>query len=102
MGKNRIIRILGNIIGNVVVHKILLKYTNKPESIPHLKNEIIDYRDNSLEKASEYNWSEKDKNIIKEEALKNFYKKMETKYPDVKFPKEEIPGLIEETLEECM
>jgi len=49
MGKNRTIKILGNIMGNLVVHKILVKYTNKPESINHLKSEIEAYRDNSLE-----------------------------------------------------
>ena len=65
MGKNRVIKILGNIIGNLVVHKILVNYTNKPESLNHLKSEIEAYRDNSLEIAGEYNWNEKDKAKIK-------------------------------------
>ena len=48
MGKNRIIKILGNIIGNIAVHKILVKYTNKPESINHLSEEVATYRDNAI------------------------------------------------------
>ncbi|MBS3100027.1 hypothetical protein J4463_02325 [Candidatus Pacearchaeota archaeon] len=102
MGKSRTIKILGNIIGNLVVHKILTKHTNKPESIHHLKSEIDAYRDNSLEIASEYNWNEKDKAQIKEISLKNFEKDMSNHYADVKFPKEEVPALIKETINELL
>lgn len=102
MGKNRTIKILGNIIGNLVVHKILVKYTNKPESIHHLKSEIDAYRDNSLEIASEYNWSEKDKEKIKSISLKNFKRDTSNNYPDVKFPIQEVPKLIDETINEIL
>lgn len=100
MGKNRIIKILGNIIGNIVVHKILVKYTNKPESIPHLSEEVGTYRDNALETAQEFNWNEKDKSRIKQEALKKFKKDMKRYYSDVKFPINEPEKLIDETIEE--
>jgi len=100
MGKNRIIKILGNIIGNIVVHKILVKHTNKPESIPHLSEEVGAYRDNALETAQEFNWNEKDKNRIKQEALKKFKKDMKKYYSDVKFPANEPEKLVGETLEE--
>ena len=101
MGKNRIIRILGNIIGNVVVHKILIKYTNKPESVHHLAEEIGTYRDNSLEMVQEFNWSKKDEDKIKQEVLKNFNKRIK-KYGDVKFPISEVNKLIDETIKECI
>ena len=101
MGKNRIIKILGNIIGNVVVHKILVKHTNKPESLHYLSEEIGTYRDNALEMALEFNWNEKDKNRIKQEALKNFSKRIK-KYKDIKFPSSEVSKLIEETIKECV
>ena len=102
MGKNRIIKILGNIIGNLVVHKILVKYTNKPESINYLKSEIESYRDNSLEIASEHNWNEKDKVKIRLASLKKFKKDMNGYYADIKFPMEEVHGLIEETINEIL
>ena len=102
MGKNRTIKILGNIIGNLVVHKILIKYTNKPESIHHLKSEIEAYRNNSLEIANEHNWSEKDKAEIKSASLKKFKKYMDLYYKNVKFPIEEVPRLIEETINEIL
>ena len=101
MGKNRIIKILGNIIGNVVCHKILLKYTNKPESIHHLSEEIGTYRDNALEIAQEFNWSDKDKIKIKKEALKNFNKRIK-RYEDVKFSNSEVNRLVDETIKECI
>lgn len=61
MGKNRVIKILGGIIGGMVAHKILLKYTNKPESVNHLQSEVSNYRDNALDIANEFNWNEEDK-----------------------------------------
>ena len=100
MGKNRIIKILGNIIGNIVVHKILVKYTNRPESINHLSEEVGTYRDSAIETAQEFNWNEVDKNRIKQESLKKFKKDMEKYYPDVKFPANEPEKLADETLKE--
>lgn len=101
MGKNRIIKILGNILGNVIVHKVLIKYTNKPESIHYLSEEIGTYRDNVLEIAQEFNWSEKDETKIKQEILKNFNKRIK-KYKDVKFPISELNKIIDETIKESI
>ena len=69
MGKNRIIQSLSKRIGNVALHKVLKKNTNKPESIPRLEKEIIEYRLNASEDFSLYNWNEKDKEIIKTRAI---------------------------------
>ena len=102
MGKNRIIKSLGNIMGNLAVHKVLVKHTNKPESVNHLKSEIEIYRDNSLEMASEYNWNEEDKAKIRLVSLKKFKKDMNSHYADVKFSMEEALGLIEETINEIL
>ena len=101
MGKNRIIKILGNIAGNVAVHKILVKHTNKPESVHHLAEEIGTYRDNALEIAQEFNWNEEDKDKIRQEALKNFNKRIK-KYKDVKFPILEVNKIIDETIKDCI
>jgi len=101
MGKNKIIKTLGNVLGNVIVHKILVKYTNKPESVHYVTEEIGTYRDNALEIAQEFNWNSKDENKIKQEILKNFKKRIK-KYKDVKFPISEVNKLIDETIKECI
>ena len=101
MGKNRIIKILGNIIGNVAVHEVLVKCTNKPESIHYLTEEIGTYRDNALEMAQKFNWNEEDKNKIRKEALKNFNKRIK-KYKDVSFSVSEVNRLIDEKIKELI
>ena len=102
MGKIRVIKILGNIIGNIVVHKILVKHTNKPESVNHLSEEIGTYQDNALETAQEFNWNEKDKAKIEALALEQFKREVKKKYNDVKFPMNEAEKLIKETMDELM
>jgi hypothetical protein len=102
MGKNRTIKILGNIIGNVVVHKILVRHTNKPESRSHLSKEIGVYGQNAVEVASEFNWNDNDKLKISEEALHKFTQTINKYYPDVNFLLSEAQDLIEETIEECV
>lgn len=102
MGKDRTIKSLGKNIGNIVVHKILEKYTNNPEAIEHLKHEIIAYRENVLDIAREFNWNEKEKDKIKLEAINWLEKEMANDYSDVKFPIEEAERLIEDTLSEIL
>jgi len=74
MGKNRTIKILGNIIGNVVAHKIVVRHTNKPESVKRMSHEIEAYGNNAAELALESNWNDKDKLGISEETMKKFKK----------------------------
>jgi len=100
MGKKSAINGLSKIIANITIHKILLKYTNKPESINHLYYEVIEYRDTAISKAEEFNWSRLDKENIKAKALKNFKKKITRKYKDVKFPIKEAIRLLNQTIEE--
>jgi hypothetical protein len=100
MGKNRIIKILGHIFGNIVVHKILIRHTNKPESIHHLSKETEAYGENASEVAEEFNWNDKDKIKIFEEALKRFNNSMKKYYSDVNFSEDEVFDLINETIEE--
>lgn len=101
MGKNKIIKILGNILGNVIVHKILVRYTNKPESVHYIAEEIGTYRENALEIAQEFNWNMEDKDKIKQETLRNFKKRIK-KYKDVKFPISDATKLIDETIKELL
>jgi len=99
MGKNRVIKIIGRLIAGMVAHKILEKYTNRKESLNHLRAEVESYRNNITDFIDEFNWNDSDKNVIKQEALKDII--LEFKKPhfnDVKFPTNEAEKLIEETL----
>ncbi len=102
MGKNRTIRILGNIIGNIVVHKIVIKHTSKPESILHMTKEVGVYGENASEIAEEFNWNDGDKLKIHEEALKKFNHNMNKYYSDVTFSENEALFLIDETIDELI
>jgi len=55
MGKNSVMKSLGKCVGNVALHKILTRHTNRPESIQHLRDEIRDYGEDSAEKARCFN-----------------------------------------------
>ena len=44
MGKDRTIKLVANLIGKSTAHKILINYTNMPESINHMSSEIDNYR----------------------------------------------------------
>ncbi len=92
---------MGKIIGNIVVHKILVNHTNRPESLHHLRSEVNTYRDNVFGIAQEYNWNESDKNKIKEESSKEFKNRMQ-RYPDVKYALKEANKLIDETINEII
>lgn len=100
MGKNSVIKSLGRNLGNAIAHKIVSKYTNIPNSANHMGNEAVEYRDNAIKIAKEFNWNQDDKEEIKKEVLKNFNSKMKNKYANVKFPIEEANNLIDEAVSE--
>ncbi len=81
MSKKHQLRNLAVFIGLKAAHEILIKYTNKPESIPHLKQETDSYFDLSFD-LSEGNWNKKDIKIIKKLAKKKCNKKLK-KYKDI-------------------
>ena len=98
MGKNSFIKTLGKGIGNVVLHKLLIEHTNKPESKSHLQYEELAYRDAVIKNAKEYNWNEEDNDAIKIQAIGFIKDKMSSKYNDVNFPLNEAEKLIEEEI----
>jgi hypothetical protein len=102
MGKNSTISSLGRIIGNIVVHKIVLKYGKKKESENHTSSEIVAYRDTAIGIGSEFNWNDYDKVEIREEVYKFFIKKMNQKYSHIKYPIKEANYVIDETIKECI
>lgn len=101
MGKNSLIKSLSRVIGNVVMHKLLLVHTNKPESIHHLFGEVMEYGAEAFEKSQEFNWNEKDIEEIRTKAITRV-NNLSVKYSDVKLNDEEIERLINETIDELM
>ena len=99
MGKDGVIKTLGKGIGNVVLHSLLVKHTNRPESINHLQNEESEYRDNVIKKAKIYNWNEADKEEMNKIAIKFILDKKEQRYIDVDFTLDEINKLVSAEIE---
>ena len=95
MGKTRVVKSLGRRIGNIALHNLLGKYTQRPESKEHLESEEIAYRDSAIKEAKQYNWNEEDKQGVKQEALDFIKNKLEKKYFDVKIPLEETKKEVE-------
>lgn len=100
MGKNSALKTLGKRIGNVVLHMLLGKYTNRPESTDHLEREEATYRDSAVKDAKKYNWNEKDKEALRKEALDFIEQRAIAKYPDVNIPLGEAEELIDEEIED--
>lgn len=98
MGKNRDIESLIRLITNVVVHKIMIKYTNKPESRHFLNSEIIEYSNQTENLAEQHNWNDEDKEYIKEKVLKKIKEMLAFKYQDVKFSLTEAEKMVEEEI----
>lgn len=70
MSKKEQLENLAVFIGLRAAHKILIKLTNKPESISHLEQEADTYSDLSLELA-EGNWNQEDRDKIMKLAEKS-------------------------------
>lgn len=98
MGKNSVVKTLGKRIGNVVLHKLLVKYTNRPESVEHLSSEELAYRDSAIKDAKKYNWNEEDIRLIRFQAIEFIKNKRDNRYSDVIFSVEEAEKLIEEEI----
>ena len=103
MGKNRVIKIIGRIVARLVAHKILEKYTNRKESLNHLRGEVDNYRNNLSKFIHEFNWNADDLLEIKEESSKGMILELKKpQFDDVKFPIEIVDPLIEETIKEIL
>jgi hypothetical protein len=102
MGKNSDRESLIREITNLVVHEIVTRYTNKPESRHYVDSEIINYRGNAEKKSKTHNWNDFDKESVKEKALKDINKKLAVKYSDIIYPEEEALTKLNKVIEEIM
>jgi len=100
MGKNRDRESLIRLMVNTIVHEIVMKHTNRPESKDFLKSEIVEYRGQTEKVAKQYTWNDKDKGYIKAKALKKIKEKLESKYSDVSYKAKEPQILLDKEIKD--
>lgn len=93
MGKNRDRESLIRMLVNVIVHKIVIVNTNKPESKSFLNSEIIEYRGQTEKLAISHKWNDEDKMYVFYKVVKKAVEKLESKYSDVSFRREDVEKL---------
>ena len=98
MGKNRDIKSVVVSLVNTVVHEIVARHTNKPESKLFLEAEVAEYRSQTEKAVEKYNWNQWDKNHIREEAIKEINKILSSKYPDVSFQENEVKLIVDKEI----
>lgn|SRR3989338_794684 len=102
MGKNRDIESLVRLMVNTIVHEIVVKHTNKPESKHFLSSEIAEYRSQTEKMAEQHKWNDKDKEQIREKALKKIKEKLASKYQDVSFSAKEVEKLVDKEIKDFL
>jgi hypothetical protein len=101
MGKDRVIKTIGKLIGGMTAHKILIKYNITPKSDSHLNKEEQNYGGQIEDNRAEYNWNIYDKEKIKREAQKSLRKELKKKhFIGVNFPNDERNIILNETFNE--
>jgi len=100
MGKNRTRESLIRELTNIVMHKLIAKYTNRPETVHFLESEIIEYRSKAEKTLEKYNWNADDKGYIEKKALKMIKEKLATKYPDVRYSEQDAISKLRETIKD--
>ena len=98
MGKNRDKESLIRLLANTIVHKIVLKHTNRPESKKFLSMEIIEYSGQTGKMAEQHTWNIGDKAYIIKKALKKIKEKLGSKYSDVSYNPKEVEILLDKEL----
>lgn len=102
MGKNRTRESLVRKIVNIIVHEIIAKQTNKPESTHFLSSEIIEYRIQTEKTSEEYNWNSDDKEYVENKAVKMIKSRLASKYPDVNYLEKDAIAKLKSLIKEMM
>jgi len=98
MGKNSDIESISNSISKTILHEILVDYTNRLESINHIRKEEIEYRWQSIKKINKINLNDKDKKVIRNKVIRKIKNRLKTKYSDVVVSQEIITQKVDEEL----
>ena len=102
MGKHQDRESLTFSIVKTIVHEIVARHTNRPESVHFLRSEVTEYRSQTEKSADNYNWNMDDKKYIEEKALKMIKERLAVKYSDVSYSEQELKSLLNEFIEEML
>ena len=100
MGKNRDRESLIRLMVNTIVHELVLKNTNRPESKHFIDAEIIEYGGQTEKMAESHSWNQYDKKYLREKLLKNIKEKIKNKYLDVTFSIKDVEKLVDNKINE--
>ena len=100
MGKNRDRETLIRFLVNTVVHEVVRKHTNRPESEDFLLNEVVEYRGRAEKMLEDHTWNLEDKEYIGEKCLKGILEKLDGKYSDVAYDIEKVESFLGKELSE--
>lgn len=89
-------------IVKTIVHEIVARHTNRPESVHFLRSEVTEYRSQTEKSADNYNWNIDDKKYIEEKALKMIKEKLARKYSDVSYSEQELRNVLSEFMDEML
>jgi len=98
MGKNSDIESISNSLSKTILHELVIEYGNRPESIPRLKKEAVEYGGQSIKKISKINLNDRDKKVIRDKVIRKIENDLKRKYNDIKVPKEAISKKVDEEL----
>src|SRR3989338_5237098 len=99
MGKHQDRESLTFSIVKTIVHEIVVRHTNRPESVHFLKSEVIEYKSQTDKVAESYNWNNEDRRYMEEKALKMIKEKLAMKYSDVSYSEEELKKILSDFME---
>ena len=99
MGKNRDIESISNSVAITILHKIVIAFTNKPESVNKMTNEEIEYRGQSMKKIDRRKLNDEDKKMLKEKVIAKINNQLNFKYEDIKINKEIVEGIVNKEIE---
>ena len=100
MGKKQEIKSLVNSIALVSLHKILLEYTNKPESIKHLEDEKRDYSEGAYKKSIMYTWTKGELIIIEEKLIRETRNRLLNRYSDIDLDDSKLNEFVVDSMKE--
>jgi|SRR3989344_545823 len=102
MGKHQDRESLIFSIVKTIVHEIVARHTNRPESVHFLRSEVTEYRSQTEKSADNYNWNNEDRKYIEEKALKMIKERLAVKYSDVSYSEHELSKILSDFMEEVL
>jgi hypothetical protein len=99
MGKNSDRKSVIRLVSNVIVHELIARHTNFPESTHFLNSEVVEYSGQAEKSFQKHNWNDSDLDFIEKNAFQTIKQILSAKYSDVSCSDDEIHSNLKEFLE---